>query len=163
MYPHLREVRNSLLQRVGKNDKPADVETTQNEFDKYFPVETNTGDLNLPDFDFSDFTGVGGVGFDNGNNSNNTTTANNNASAPAAAASQPTDTTNTSTASPSSSTNKNDKNNNNHGQQQQQQQQEDLSDVNFGAISFFPLGPGQYFADPERNRNRNSQGGSRNS
>ena len=29
---------------------------SQAEWDKYFPIEQNTGDLNIPDFDFSNFT-----------------------------------------------------------------------------------------------------------
>lgn len=29
----------------------------QNEWDKYFPIEENTGDLNLPHFNIEDFTG----------------------------------------------------------------------------------------------------------
>jgi hypothetical protein len=136
----------------------------QNEFDKYFPVETNTGDLNLPDFDFSDFTGV--VGFDNSSSNNN---SNNSASASASASSappqqqQPIDTTNATTASSASSST-------NHGQQHQQQRQresqdqqhqrEDLSDVNFSAMSFFPPGPGTYYAGTGRNQSdtdRNSR------
>lgn len=30
---------------------------SQAEWDKYFPIEQNTGDLNIPDFDFANFTG----------------------------------------------------------------------------------------------------------
>ena len=30
----------------------------QAEWDKYFPIEQNTGDLNIPDFNFADFTGA---------------------------------------------------------------------------------------------------------
>lgn len=29
----------------------------QNEWDKYFPIEENSGDLNLPDFNINDFEG----------------------------------------------------------------------------------------------------------
>lgn len=29
----------------------------QAEWDRYFPIEQNTGDLNIPDFDFNNFTG----------------------------------------------------------------------------------------------------------
>ena len=32
--------------------------TRQAEWDKYFPIEQNTGDLNIPDFNFADFTGA---------------------------------------------------------------------------------------------------------
>ena len=31
--------------------------SSQAEWDKYFPIEQNTGDLNIPDFNFADFTG----------------------------------------------------------------------------------------------------------
>lgn len=34
----------------------ADV-TVQAEWDKYFPLEQNTGDLDIPNFDFTDFNG----------------------------------------------------------------------------------------------------------
>jgi hypothetical protein len=132
----------------------------QNEFDKYFPVETNTGDLNLPDFDFSQFTGVV-VGFDNNNtnNTNNTNTTNNtNASILAAAASipapqqQPIDTPNNTTASSTTTTTTT----NNNSQHHQQAQREELSDVNFSAMSFFPPGPGTYLTGTDPNsRNRN--------
>ena len=30
-------------------------DTLQNEWDKYFPIEQNTGILNLPDFNYQDF------------------------------------------------------------------------------------------------------------
>jgi hypothetical protein len=133
----------------------------QNEFDKYFPVETNTGDLNLPDFDFSQFTGV--VGFDN-NNTNTTTTNNASIPAPASSAShqQPLDASNTTmdtTASAITTTTNNNNNHSSHGQrgsQDQQAQREDLSDVNFSAMSFFPPGPGTYLTGTDPNsRNRN--------
>ncbi|KAM0715865.1 hypothetical protein Q7P37_008379 [Cladosporium fusiforme] len=85
-----------------------------NEWDKYFPVETNTGDLNIPDFNFSEFTGGGGGGggggsFTNDFDPNNTYASNNDS--------------------------------NIHGnshRQQQQQQQESLSDLNLGSMTFFP-------------------------
>jgi hypothetical protein len=130
----------------------------QNEFDKYFPVETNTGDLNLPDFDFSQFTGVV-VGFDNNNNNNTNTTTNNNASIPAAASmpapqqQQPIDTPPNTTAFSTTTTTTTTNNNNS---QHQQAQREDLSDVNFSAMSFFPPGPGTYLTGTDPNsRNRN--------
>ena len=138
----------------------------QNEFDKYFPVETNTGDLNLPDFDFSQFTGVGG--FDNNTNNNNTTN-NTNSNAPASSTSAPQrqsiDTTNTTATGTASTSHHATANNNNsqHPQHHHHHQREDLSDVNFGAMSFFPPAPGSYFAGPAadseqgRNNDRNSR------
>jgi hypothetical protein len=106
--------------------------TSQNEWDKYFPVETNTGDLNIPDFNFSDFTGGGGGGGVSGPSSfdtSNNTAANPNANY-AYPQSQP---------QPDNSTT-----------QQQQQQQSDLSDVSFGAMSFFPTP--SFYADPHPDR-----------
>ena len=43
-----RVAHNLIIQRLTK---------VQAEWDKYFPIEQNTGDLNIPDFNFADFTG----------------------------------------------------------------------------------------------------------
>jgi hypothetical protein len=107
----------------------------QNEWDKYFPVETNTGDLNIPDFNFSDFTGGGG-----GPPSFDASTANTAAANPNANYAYP----------QSQSQQDNNNNNNNNTTQQQQQQPSDLSDVSFGAMSFFPTP--SFYADPHPDR-----------
>jgi len=111
---------------------------SQNEWDKYFPVETNTGDLNIPDFNFSDFTGGGS----NNNNNQKPTSF------------DPTTTTTTSNPNPNAnyaySQSQPDNSTTQQQQQQQQPQPTDLSDVSFGAMSFFPTP--SFYADPHPDR-----------
>jgi hypothetical protein len=63
---------------------------------------------------------------------------------------QPIDTPSTTASSTTTTTT------NNNSQHHQQAQREDLSDVNFSAMSFFPPGPGTYLTGTDPNsRNRN--------
>jgi hypothetical protein len=110
--------RNSLSQTNLTNILPF-----QNEWDKYFPVETNTGDLNIPDFNFSEFTG--GSYDTNTNNANPAPNAN--YTYPQPQQSQPNSNIDNSATQPT-----------------------DLSDVSFGAMSFFPTP--SFYADPHPDR-----------
>jgi hypothetical protein len=101
-------------------------------------VETNTGDLNIPDFNFSEFTG--GAFDTSASTSTSNTDSHTNYSYPQSQ-SQPTNhanANNTTTTTTIDTTHP------------QQHQQDDLSDVSFGAMSFFPTP--SFYADPHPDR-----------